>query len=283
MRLSEIRVFPVKSCRGRSLPAAEMTARGLAGDRRWMIVDLGGRFLTQRELPALARLAVEPTANGLLLAWQGEAVAVEYSGEGEARAAVSVWNDTLLLPEAASAGAALSRWFGRPLRLVHQPGDVSRPVGDWGEPQDQVSLADEFPLLIASTASLEELRRAAGVDLEMERFRPNLVIDGTPPWAEDGWATLRVGDVELDLLKPCARCTVTTVDPARGEVSGEEPLATLRRIRMSGDGRQPGVLFGWNAVPRSLGVVRVGDPVAVLRTRVPWAIRPPAEARRAQA
>src|SRR3712207_6493830 len=106
----------------------------------------------------------------------------------------------------------------------------------------------------------------------MERFRPNLVIEGSAAWAEDRWARVRIGAVAIDLVKPCARCSATTVDPERGLVAGKEPLAALRRIRMSADRRVPGVLFGWNAVPRGLGAVRVGDPVEVASTRESWPI-----------
>jgi uncharacterized protein YcbX len=120
---------------------------------------------------------------------------------------------------------------------------------------------------------LEALRGEAEAVLGMNRFRPNLVIDGAEPWAEDSWGTIRVGAVQFDLVKPCPRCTVTTVDPEVGAFAGDEPLSVLRRIRMSGDRRVPGVLFGWNAVPRVLGTVRLGDPVEVIASREPWAIR----------
>ena len=175
------------------------------------------------------------------------------------------------LPQAEEAAPSLSCWFGRPLRLVRQEkGDV-RPVDrDWADADDVVSLADGFSILVATTASLEALR----IPFDMDRFRPNLVIEGSAPWAEDGWRRLEVGEVELDLPKPCARCVVTTVDQESGMVAGPEPLDSLRARRLSADPRNPGVLFGWNAVPVGAGTVRIGDPVEVVATRERWPVHP---------
>jgi uncharacterized protein YcbX len=279
MHVAGIRIYPVKS--GRGIPVAEATVetRGLAGDRRWMIVDATGRFVSQRELPALARLVAEPGEAGLTLRLDGHATDVAVPAADAPRAAVSVWKDALVLPEAPAAAAWLSRRLGHDLRLFYQADDALRPVGEWGEAGDEVSLADAFPLLLASTGSLAALEGEIGAPLGMERFRPNLVIDGAPPWAEDSWARIRIGGIDIDLVKPCTRCATTTVDQQRGEVAGEEPLATLRRIRMSGDRRVPGVLFAWNAIPRQLGTVRVGDDVSVVERRAPWRLRDPARLR----
>jgi uncharacterized protein YcbX len=274
MQVAGLNVFPLKSARGIAVDAVEIEARGPAGDRRWMIVDAHGRLVTQRELPQLARLAAAPTGAGLRLGFDGETLEVARPGAGEPRISATVWRDTLPLPEAAPAAAWLSRLFGTSLRLVHQPEDAVRPVNaEWGAAGDEVSLADGFPLLVATTASLAAVERAVGAPLEMRRFRPNLVIEGAEPWEEDFWATIRAGAVELDLVKPCARCTVPTVDPERGVFAGDEPLDALRRIRLSADRRVPGVLFGWNAVPRRLGAIRLGDPVEVVARRTSWAIR----------
>jgi uncharacterized protein YcbX len=278
MQLVDIALFPLKSAAGFSVPAAEVEARGLKGDRRWMLVDPNGRCVTQREIPAMARLqadlAEEPGPAGLRLTFEGRSIRVPCPDMISARERVTIWNDTLLLPQARSGSEWLSEVFGRDLRLVYQPDDARRPVADAASEEDQVSLADGFPLLLVNTASVDALSYAAGFGLGVERFRPNLLIDGVPAWAEDGWATVRIGPVVLDLVKPCPRCTVTTVDQARGEATGDEPLATLRRTRMSADRRVPGVLFGWNAVPRSFGRLHIGDPVEVLETRAPWPLMP---------
>ncbi len=276
MRVASLTVFPLKSARGAAVETIEVEKRGPAGDRRWMIVDARGRLVTQREIPALARIRPEPTPAGLRLSFDGDAIEIARPGSEASRIPVTVWNDAMVLPEAPAAALWLSRCFGTPLRLVHQPDDATRPVNaEWAETGDEVSLADGFPLLVATSASLAAVEAAVGAPLGMDRFRPNLAIEGAGAWEEDSWAAIRAGPVELDLTKPCARCTVPTVDQQRGVFTGDEPLATLRRIRMSADARVPGVLFGWNAIPRRLGAIRVGDPVEVLAVRPAWPLRRP--------
>ncbi|MBA3516510.1 MAG: MOSC domain-containing protein [Rhizobiales bacterium] len=274
MQLVAVTIFPLKGARGIAVPAADMEPRGLKDDRRWMLVDPRGRCVTQREMPALARLVAEPIPQGIRLSFDGDAAEIEVPSAEADRIPVTIWNSSLLLPEAKPAAKWLSRAFAQPLGLVFQPDDARRPVEDHAEDIDEVSLADGFPILIVTTASFEALRREVGPDLLMSRFRPNLVIDGAAAWEDDGWASIRVGAVEMDVVKPCPRCAVTTVDQERGVFAGDEPLATLRRIRMSGDRRVVGVLFGWNAIPRRLGTVRVGDTVEVIGAREPWPIRP---------
>ena len=238
-----------------------------------MCVDANGRFVSQREVPALARLTAIPHDGGLTLALDGDELQVATPSADAARLATTVWASALPLPEAEEAGAWLSARLGQALRLVHQPDDAVRPVGEWGQAGDETSLSDGFPVMIANAASMQAVNRAGGLDMTMARYRPNLVVDGAEAWAEDGWARLRIGECELELVKPCPRCTVTTVDQESGRFDGEEPLATLRRVRMSADRRVAGVLFGWNAIARRHGRIRVGDAVEVLETRAPWAIR----------
>ncbi|WP_207477849.1 MOSC domain-containing protein [Arenibaculum pallidiluteum] len=276
MRLASLSIYPVKSGAGIALEEAELRPDGLAGDRRWMVVDADGAFVTQRALPMLARLKATPEEGGLRLSLDGESLAVPVPGPDAPHIAVRVWRDDLVLPQAPAAAPWLSRLCGLPLRLVHQPTGTIRPVSaEWGAAGDRVSLADGFPLLVTTTASLEALRAAGGeamAPVDMGRFRPNLVVEGSMHWAEDGWARLSVGGIELDLVKPCARCVMTTTDQTLGVVAGDEPLKMLRRLRRSGDGRVPGLLFGWNAVPRGQGMLRVGDAVEVLATREPWPV-----------
>ncbi|RIX97292.1 MOSC domain-containing protein [Aureimonas flava] len=278
MQVSTLAIHPVKGGRARHPDAADLEPMGLRDDRRWMLVDETGRFLTQREHPPLALLDAEPDEDGLHLSYP--AIDGREGGErfvpvpeGETRLPVTVWGDTVDAAAAdAPTQAALARWLGRPVRLVHFDGRARRTVSrDWTAEDRPVGFADGFPLLIATTASLRELNRrivaAGGEAVPMSRFRPNIVVDGAEPFAEDGWATIGVGDVVLDLVKPCARCAVTTVDQDEGRRSGKEPLATLGRFRRSGDPRAPGVLFGWNAVARGTGILRVGDPVRVMERR----------------
>ncbi|KQT85522.1 MOSC domain-containing protein [Aurantimonas sp. Leaf443] len=290
MQLTALHIHPLKGARAIPMAEAALEPAGLAGDRRWLLVDAAGRFVSQREMPSLARLSAHEDADGLHLSYDGEGDAEGGDGgerfvphpEGEARLAVRIWTDTV---EAALAGEAdhdaLSRWFGRPLRLVHFDGAARRSVSrDWIDRDTPVGFADGFPLLVASEASLRGLNREivahGGEAVPMSRFRPNLVVSGLEPFEEDGWATIAVGDAVIDLVKPCARCIVTTIDQISGEPEGPEPIDSLSRIRLSADRRARGVLFGWNAVPRAAGTLRVGDPVTVLSRREGgWPLRRP--------
>ena len=274
MRVASLHIHPLKGGAIRDVERIGAAPIGLDGDRRWMIVDANGRFLTQREMPQLARLHAEPTTDGVRLSYDGRTHAATLSGD---RADVVVWRSTVnaatVRPE---DDAALSDWLGRPVRLVHHDARSKRATNEeWSD--GEVAFPDGYPILVVLSASLdalnERLIERGDQPVPMSRFRPNVVIDGATPWEDDGWATIRVGAMTLDLVKPCARCTVTTVDQERGAFSGDEPLRTLRALRMSADRRVPGVLFGWNAVARNEGTLRVGDGVEVLERRSPWAIR----------
>lgn len=271
--LASLLVYPVKGARGIALDRAVLDLEGLAGDRRWMLVDENRRFVTQREMPNLALLDVQPDPDGLHLSLPDGGERFVATPDGERRLAVRVWSDEV---EAAAVSpeddAALSRWFGRPLHLVHFDAASRRTVSrDWLDRDAPVGFADGFPLLVATEASLRGLNReivgAGGEAVPMNRFRPNLVLSEADAFADDGWATIRVGGVLLDLVKPCARCVVTTTDQDSGQRDGPEPLATLARLRRSADARAPGALFGWNAVPRSGGTLTIGDAVEIVAER----------------
>lgn len=260
LTLSSIHLYPIKGIAGRRLDVAELEPRGLRGDRRWLLVDADGRFLSQRELPLLGQIQAEPLANPdhwqVTVAGQVPLQLLPPGADAE-RLAVTVWGDSVAAP---SAGPVAAAWFsavlGLPVRAVYMDAAAQRPVDpDYGQRDDEVSFADGFPLLIANAASLADLSARVGETLSMARFRPNLVITGAEPWAEDGWQRLRIGEVELELVKPCARCQVTTLDPATGQVHArQEPLRTLAQFR-----RQNGkVMFAVNAIPRRLGRLQVG-------------------------
>lgn len=287
MEVSALNVYPVKGCRGISVSRSAVALPGLVGDRRWMVVDPSGRFVTQRELPALALLEAVPDEDGLHLSYP--AVGQTDGGErfvpvpsGGERLSVRVWKDVV---DAAAADAeddrALSRWLGQPLRLVHFDATAHRDVSrDWLDRDAPVGFADGFPVLVATEASLRALNRTIVADggeaVPMNRFRPNVVLTDTEAFAEDAWAAIRIGGVVFDLVKPCARCTVTTVDQMTGSFDGPEPLASLTRTRMSADRRAPGVLFGWNAVPKAPGEIAVGDAVEIVARREGgWPLRRP--------
>jgi uncharacterized protein YcbX len=265
--LSGLFAYPVKGCAAVPLRTARLDALGIAGDRRRMVVA-GGRFLTQRDAPALALVRPEPLPGGLRLHAPGhEPLALsDAPAPAHARRDVVVWSDTVPAHDEGDIAAA---WFsavlGRPVRLVRIADDAARRVSPkhCARPA-HTAFTDGFPLLVIGEGSLEELNRrllrAGAAPVPMSRFRPNLVIDSPEAFAEDRWRVLRVGDARLDLVKPCARCVVTSVDQrtaARPEP--DEPLATLATFRRA----EGGVLFGQNAVHRGPAELRLGDPVTV--------------------
>ena len=275
MKIALLAIHPLKGGMRVKLDRSEVDGLGLKGDRTLMLVDGDGEFVTQRSLPALARLSVRLVPGGAVLSMSGEREARFDGG----RMDVGVWGDRVSAAAADEETAGwLSQRFGRPLRLVRFDATSSRRVDPDFSDDGQVGFADGYPILVTTTGSLRslnaEIEHSGSQPVPMERFRPNIVIDCDEPWDEDRWRLLRVGDVLLDFVKPCSRCTVTTVDQQLGTVTGDEPLSTLKRIRMSADRRVPGVLFGWNAVPRNAGSVRVGDPVSVVRSGEAWPVRP---------
>ncbi|MCQ4347914.1 MOSC domain-containing protein [Pseudomonas stutzeri] len=266
LRLSALYRFPVKSLGGELLQRAEIDALGLAGDRRWMVVDgASGRFLTQRQLPGMARIVARwRDAETLELSAPGRApLQVAVPPAEQALRGVTVWGDSLQAPDAGDAAAAwLSAALDRACRLVHVPASRARQVDTaYAQVGDRVGFADGFPLLLIGQASLDDLAARVGRPLEMLRFRPNLVIEGGDPYAEDGWGRLRIGAVEFERVKPCSRCAIPTLDPHSGERSGDgEPLKTLASYRRDADG----VYFGQNLIQRGTGVLEVGMPVTLL-------------------
>jgi uncharacterized protein YcbX len=242
MRLSALYRFPLKSGKGETLNQVSLDKLGLDGDRRWMLVDeASGRFLTQRAVAKMSQLSALWNADG----------------------GVTIWRDTLRVPDAGdAAGAWVSEFIGKPTRLVQVPLDRARTTqAGYGKDDDQVAFADGFPLLLIGQASLEDLSSKVGRPLEMLRFRPNLVIEGSEAYAEDSWKRIRIGDVEFRVVKSCSRCILTTIDPQTGERSEDrEPLATLQKYRTEADG----AMFGQNLVNDGNGRLEVGMPVTIL-------------------
>ena len=270
MRLAALHVYPIKSCRGTSLGEAVIGPRGIQGDRRWMLVVPEGRFLSQRRHPRLALVQPELLEDRLRVTAPGaEPLEVDPEAPGP-ELEVEIWADRCA---AVDQGDEAAGWFSRfldaPVRLVRQGDEADRPVDPAyaRSPGDQVSFTDGYPLLLASQASLDDLNARLPEALPMNRFRPNLVVEGSHPWDEDRWALVRIGALELNVVKPCSRCVITTVDQERG-VKGKEPLQTMATFRRGIPGAPPGgegeVYFGQNLIHREEGVLRVGDPVEVL-------------------
>jgi uncharacterized protein YcbX len=261
--LSGLRVYPIKSAGGISLEAWEVDGRGLRHDRRWMLVDEAGRFMSQRRSPRMALIGVGIEPDHLVVdAPDMPPLEVPLQPPHDRLSLARVWND---LVEVLAIGDEADRWFGEFLgarcRLVYLPDESMRPVDPaYARMGDQVGLADGFPFLLASEASLADLNARLESPVPMNRFRPNLVVRGCEPFAEDGWRLVRIGEITLRVVKPCSRCAITTVDQ-RTASTGKEPLRTLAQFRRAGTK----VLFGQNLIHDNTGTLRVGDPVKVFQ------------------
>jgi len=264
-RLTRIFVYPIKSCRGIAVDSADVGVRGLAGDRRYMLVDASGRFLTQRRHPRMALIETALADDAIEVRAPGREPlrlppALTAAGHDSCR--VRIWNDTV---EATLADAATNIWFsefmGFACGLVYLADHQHRPVSNEAARfDDEVGFADGAPVLLISEASLEDLNRRLESPVGMERFRPNLVVSAARPHDEDGWSAITVGSARLDVAWPCSRCVLTTIDPATGERHpGNEPMTTLTAYRR----RDRSVYFGQNLIPRALGTIAVGDECIV--------------------
>lgn len=240
--------------------------RGPVHDRRWMLVDDDGMMISQRTQPRMTLIESRFEGDGLIVEAPGMPTLRIGAGPGEGEwFRGQVWDDELRLPE---PDREYSEWFtkflGQSCRLLYQPDEVLRPVeAPWNTPEWRMSLADELPLLLISQASLDLLNEKLDAPVTMERFRPNLVIAGCSAHEEDGWARVRIGEVEMAVVKACVRCAIPLVDPETGE-TGVEPLRTLAQYRKKPDSNK--VLFGKKALVTKPGVLRVGDEVEVLET-----------------
>lgn len=265
MQVSALYLHPVKSLRGIRVERAELDARGLRGDRRWMVVDPEGGFLTQREHPRLALVHTALTDGHIQLTAPGMAPLTLPRVWDGPRQPVTVWRSTVPAAAHPAGGGWLSDFLGRRCRLVHMPPDVHRAMNpDHARPEERVSFADGYPLLITSQASLDALNQRlvqrGAAPVTMERFRPNVVVTGCAPFAEDALQRVAIGGVSFRGPKLCERCVVTTIDPETGQRSGGEPLKSLAALHTVG-GR---ICFGMNLIHDGPGALRVGDPVRPL-------------------
>lgn len=292
MRLSELNIYPVKSLKGIPLKESQVEKRGLRFDRRWMLTDRDGMFFTQRETPKMAMVSIEVNGNGVVASVPGvEPISIPSEPDSGERMRVTVWQSVV---DGISYRGAVSEWFSdvleRNCRLVVMPESSERHVAkEFDAGDDIVSFADGYPLLLIGEGSLAELNErlhdrykdeefGEKLPLPMNRFRPNVVVEGSDPFAEDRWARVRIGEARFRVVKPCGRCVMTTVDQTRGEFDGKEPLKTMAEFRSAkiafpktfeSFGHGPNaVLFGENLIPENPGaVIRVGDEVEVLELR----------------
>ncbi len=264
--LSAIYIYPIKSLGGIRLDAAEVEARGLRYDRRWMLVDDKGQFLTQRQHAQMALLQVSLQPEGLEVRHKQGLLdplyipftTEELSGQ---KLQVTIWEDTVPAQEVSEG---MSAWFtaalGMPARLVHMPPQTQRPVDpEYAAGGEVVSFADGYPFLIIGQAALDDLNSRLEQPVPMDQFRPNFVFEGGAPFAEDSWREFMIGKQSFRAVKPCARCVVTTINQATAEKS-PEPLRTLATYRQ----QRNKIMFGQNLLPDSAGMLQVGDVLQVL-------------------
>ena len=264
--LTAINVYPVKGLKGIALDEAHCGARGIEHDRRWMIVDPQGMFMSQRTHPRMATVWTELTPDSLLLSAPDEdGVEVPFSPPPSPSMKVQVWNSLVdAIPASREADLWLSSYLGSPCRIVYLPSESIRYSNNkYAGDGKQVGFADGYAYMVIGEASLEDLNRRLAAKnhpaLPMNRFRPNFVVRGTDPYGEDRVRDIRIGEAAFRGVKPCGRCQVTTTDQSTGEVMGPEPLLTLASYR---DSNEFGQMFGMNMVSTGVGRVRVGDPVA---------------------
>ncbi|HBB33806.1 MAG TPA: MOSC domain-containing protein [Cyanobacteria bacterium UBA9273] len=259
--LSGIYIYPIKSAGGISLETSQVGNLGFEYDRRWMLVDERGKFLTQRQLPRMALIKVQLAEDCLVVEAPNQPkLAIPLQPNRSDRISVQVWND---ICEAIPLDIEISQWFSEfleiPCQLVYMPDNSCRPVNPrYARNQEQVSFADGFPFLLISEASLQDLNNRLDRPIPMNRFRPNLVVSGCEAFAEDTWHQIHIGSISFRVAKPCSRCTITTVEQSHG-MREKEPLITLAQYRL----RNGQIFFGQNLIQEQLGQLQVGDTVAI--------------------
>jgi uncharacterized protein len=267
LTLSAIHIYPVKGLKGIGLEVARCTDRGLEHDRRWMVVDREGTFISQRSHPRMVTVWTDIEGDRLVLsAPDVDSVELPLEIERDGSVKVTVWGSTVKAVHGPHhANAWLSEYLGEECFLVYMPESTARNSNpQYAGPDKRVAFADGYAYLVTTEASLADLNAKLLAKrhpaLPMNRFRPNFVIAGAQPFEEDRWKRIRIGEAMIEGVKPCGRCQVTTTDQSSGEVRGPEPLATLSAYRGS---REFGVMFGMNCVTVETGAVRVGDVVNV--------------------
>ena len=261
MIVTELFEYPIKSMRGIQRNALDVNPMGLGLDRRMMLVDEEGVFISQRSHPNLAHFEVEINEQiRLTNKTDGDTIGVLFAPTGSVQD-VRVWDDWC---QAVEVAPELSAWcsnlLNQTLRLVFMPDTAIRQTDlMYSAKGDKVGFADGFPILITNSASLDDLNARMNAPVPMDRFRSNIVVDGNVPFEEDHWRLIQIGQVVLRIAKPCARCQVITTDQHTGK-RGKEPLHALSKFRKEGNK----VLFGMNANPQTLGRISVGDEVIIL-------------------
>lgn len=261
--ISSLIYYPIKACRGFEVEATNVERMGLQHDRRMMVVTPDGGFLTQREYPRLALVTPKLNNGTLELSapdYDSMQVGIQTTG---IPVSVEVWKSKGIqaIDQGEEAAQWFSDWLGTEVRLVHlADGYLRRVSAEYAiNGDDHTGFADGYPILLTSEEGLQDLNSRLDTPVPMNRFRPNVVVKGCEPFAEDTWNRIRAGDVEMAVVKPCARCVVTTIDKNTLETS-KEPLKTLGKYRK----QTLGAIFGQNVIPLNEGILQLGMTVEVL-------------------
>lgn len=261
--VSQLAIYPVKSLGQIVLKQSQIDEFGLQWDRRWMLVDSNNHMITQRQQPRMCLITPQLRNAKLRLSAPGMSSMSVTINQKAGPCTVTVWQDTCRALDCGDEAADwLDRFLGIPCRLVYFPDDGARAVDpDFSRPGDQTAFSDGFPLLLTTQASLDDLNARLKSPIGMARFRPNLVISGCEPYAEDHWQRLRIGPLTFRVVKPCSRCSIPTIDSATAE-RGAEPTRTLSQYRK----RDHKIYFGQNIIPDTAGSIAVGTAVEISNT-----------------
>lgn len=268
MILSEINIYPIKSLKGISLENSLVEERGLQFDRRWMLVDEKNQFLTQREFPKMALIEVKVNSESLSVSANEESLEIPFDAIIDKTASAKVWSSRVTSNVYQDE---INKWFSDVLetncKLVVMPETAKRTVEPYyavRKYKDTVSFADGYPFLLIGENSLNDLNGKLENPVPMNRFRPNLVVSGSDAFAEDDWKKIKIGETVFHVVKPCARCVMTTVDQKTGEKDGKEPLKTLAKYR----NKNGKVMFGQNLISEKAGsFIKVGEKIEIIETK----------------
>lgn len=260
IKISGLAIYPLKSAAQIVVQDIDIDQFGFRHDRRWMIVDRDDQFVTQRQHPRLCLLQQFLQDDSLALSAPGLPTLV-LSSQGSSYRDVSVWRDRCRAIDCGDVAASwISEFLGQACRIVYFPADARREVDkQYAKHREVTAFSDGFPILLIAQASLDDLNRRLAQPIEMRRFRPNLVVSGCDAYAEDQWKILRIGDVELHVVKPCSRCVIPSIDPATG-IKQQEPTRTLLTYRRKGEK----IYFGQNVLVQTQGTLSLGMPVEVI-------------------
>lgn len=259
--VSSLSIYPVKSCREVNQNSTWVEDFGLKNDRRWMVVDANGVMLTQRKITKMCLIQPEAIEAGLVLKTSTMDDLYVENPFASQKVSVKVWTDQC---QAYDAGDEAANWLSHVLstkcRLVYFPDDEFRQVDlNYANAGDKTAFSDGFPLLLISQESLDDLNQRLSVPVMMSRFRPNIVVKGCQPFAEDSWKKIRIGEISFRIVKPCSRCVIPSINIETAERE-KEPIKTLVSYRK----RDNKIFFGQNVIADTIGKIEVGMPVDIL-------------------